>query len=123
MDMHTVVELRPGAFDCQVRSEPLDLLWMVDVFVSPLEAYVSILSIWHVKCVVVVQNGQILWDWKARCILFHIIAIYWQRIRVLGVAASFSGKLPSHNHRRPGSFGRPVLSVQHRYAENILKRA
>ncbi len=26
------------------------------------------------------------------------------------------------NHRRPGSFGRPVLSVQHRYAENILKR-
>ena len=23
MDMHTVVELRPGAFDCQVRSEPL----------------------------------------------------------------------------------------------------
>ena len=44
MDMHTVVELRPGAFDCQVRSEPLDLLWMVDVFVSPLEAYVFILS-------------------------------------------------------------------------------
>lgn len=23
MDMHTVVELRPGAFDCQVRSELL----------------------------------------------------------------------------------------------------
>lgn len=23
MDMHTVVELQPGAFDCQVRSEHL----------------------------------------------------------------------------------------------------
>lgn len=73
-----------------------------------------------------VQNGQILWAWKARSILLPSIYIYnyiyIHRIRLLGVAASFSGKLPSHNHRRPGSFGRPVLSVQHRYAENILKR-